>query len=220
MRKIENAKSTALALLIGIAVAVGGQGVEASETETLTVAGGCFWCVEADFEKVQGVSEVVSGFTGGTVANPTYRQVVAGNTGHYEAVQIMFDPSVVSRDQLLSMFLRSIDVTDPDGQFCDRGAAYRTAIFVSDDGEKAQAQRALDEAERTLGMNVVTPVLSEGPFYPAGAYHQDYYKSDDLIVTRFGPRKKSTAYSLYRDACRRDERVRELWGSAAPFAGS
>jgi peptide-methionine (S)-S-oxide reductase len=188
-----------------------------AEDGVLTVAGGCFWCVEADFEKVAGVSEVISGFTGGTVADPTYRQVVAGGTGHYEAVQILYDPAVVSRAQLLDLFLRSVDPTDAGGQFCDRGDSYRTAIFVDGPQARAEAETALRDAQAQLGTALVTPVLDEGPFWPAEAYHQDYYRSSDLILTRFGPRTKASAYGLYREACGRDERVRALWGDAAPF---
>ena len=191
----------------------------AAQADTLTVAGGCFWCVEADFEKVRGVSEVVSGFTGGTVKNPSYKQVVRGGTGHYEAVQITFDPNVISRAQLLSMFLRSVDPTDAGGQFCDRGQSYATAIFAGSSAEKQQAQRAIAQAENQLGRKIVTPVLSEGAFYRAGPEHQDYYKSSDRVFTRFGVKKKSEAYKRYREACGRDQRVKELWGSAAPFTG-
>ena len=191
-----------------------------AETDVLTVAGGCFWCVEADFEKVRGVKEVVSGFTGGRVENPTYKQVVRGGTGHYEAVQITFDPSVISRGQLVSMFLRSVDPTDAGGQFCDRGESYRTAIFVGSNQEKSGANAAITTAARDLGKKVVTPVLAEGTFYPAGAEHQDYYKSQDRVITRFGVIRKAQAYKRYRDACGRDQRVRVLWGNAAPFAGS
>lgn len=192
----------------------------AASADTLTVAGGCFWCVEADFEKVRGVSEVVSGFTGGTVENPNYKQVVRGGTGHYEAVQITFDPGQVSREQLLAMFLRSIDPTDANGQFCDRGMTYATAIFTGSNKEKSEAQAAIDAAQRALGQPIVTKVLPETAFYPADAGHQDYYKSKDRVLTRFGVIPKSKAYKRYRSACGRDQRVRELWGSAAPFAGS
>ena len=191
-----------------------------SAAETLTVAGGCFWCVEADFEKVRGVNEVVSGFTGGDVPDPTYEQVTGGDTGHYEAVQIRFDPSQVSREQLLSLFMRSIDPTDPGGQFCDRGDSYRTAIFVTSAQERAMAERAIERAEQQLGRDVVTPILDAGPFYRADEGHQDYYKSDGLTLTRFGVRRKSVAYDLYREACGRDQKVRALWGDDAPFAGS
>lgn len=211
-------------ILLSIAIVVG-LCVQASESnagplETLTVAGGCFWCVEADFEKVAGVKEAVSGFTGGKVADPTYKQVVRGGTGHVEAVQITFDSSVVSRSQLLDMFFRSVDPTDAGGQFCDRGATYATAIFVDDSVQRGQAQAAKDKAQAELGQAIVTPILDSGPFYPAGAYHQDYYKQSGIILTRFGPRSKAVAYKLYREGCGRDKRVRQLWGDAAPFAGS
>lgn len=197
-----------------------GPGLGAAQSiETLTVAGGCFWCVEADFESVSGVVGAVSGFTGGMVADPTYKQVTKGGTGHYEAVQIQFDPAVVSRAQLLALFVRSIDPTDGGGQFCDRGESYRTAIFTSSASETGAAQRALSSAEAALGAKVVTPVLPLNDFYPADAYHQDFYKSQDRIFTRFGVQTKARAYKKYRDACGRDERVRELWGTSAPFAG-
>jgi peptide-methionine (S)-S-oxide reductase len=186
--------------------------------EKLTVAGGCFWCVESDFEQVPGVSEVVSGYTGGRTENPTYKQVVRGGTGHYEAVEILFDSSQVSRADLLAKFLRSVDPTDAGGQFCDRGESYRTAIFVSDDQEKQLAERILAEAQNDLGRTIVTPVLSAGRFYTAEEFHQDYYKSQAITLTRFGPITRAEAYKRYRKACRRDARVLELWGDAAPFA--
>ncbi|MGR3540431.1 MAG: peptide-methionine (S)-S-oxide reductase MsrA [Hasllibacter sp.] len=189
----------------------------AARADTITVAGGCFWCVEADFEKVAGVSEAVSGFTGGTVANPTYRQVVNGGTGHYEAVEIEYDPARISERQLYDLFLRSIDPLDAGGQFCDRGRSYATAIFVDDAEGRAAAEAAIAAAEAELGREIVTPVLDLGAFYAAEDYHQDYYKSGDLILTRFGPRAKSTAYGLYRESCGRDARVREIWGEDAPF---
>jgi peptide-methionine (S)-S-oxide reductase len=189
-----------------------------AEERVLTVAGGCFWCVEADFEKVRGVSGVVSGYTGGGVENPSYDQVTAGGTGHYEAVQISYDPGVVSLEQLLNLFLRSVDPTDPGGQFCDRGESYRTAIFVADAAGREAAEAALRQAEQELGQDVVTQVLPLGPFWPAEAYHQDYYRGDDWVITRAGPRTKASAYDFYREACGRDARVRALWGEAAPFA--
>ncbi|MEM6305662.1 MAG: peptide-methionine (S)-S-oxide reductase MsrA [Pseudomonadota bacterium] len=219
MSKIANIKTLALAGLIGLGVFAQGTAAKAG-TETLTVAGGCFWCVEADFEKVRGVKEAVSGFTGGSKANPTYKQVVAGGTGHYEAVQITFDNSVISRDQILAMFFRSIDPLDAGGQFCDRGDSYRSAIFPANGAQRAAAEKAKADAEAALGQRVVTPILNASRFYPADAYHQDYYKSSErLAVTSVGVAvKKSTAYKRYRDRCGRDQRVRQLWGSAAPFA--
>lgn len=186
--------------------------------ETAIVAGGCFWCVEADFEKMAGVSEVYSGFTGGSLANPSYEQVTAGGTGHYEAARIMYDPARVSYDQILYAFFRSVNPTDPGGQFCDRGDSYRTAIFVRNASERQAAERAKAQAAADLGQKIVTPILDAGPFYDADAYHQDYYKQKDLILTRFGPRSKASAYKLYRDSCGRDQRVRDLWGNAAVFA--
>lgn len=219
MSVLQNAKIAVLGILIVIGFAASHSKAHASGQEILTVAGGCFWCVEADFERVNGVKEAVSGFIGGTVANPTYKQVVKGGTGHFEAVQITFDPDVVSLDRLYSMFFRSIDPTDAGGQFCDRGDSYRTAIFTSDLEQAETAKRAKAEAQAALGAPIVTPVLNATEFYPAEDYHQDYYKGTQLVLTRFGPKRQATAYKAYREACGRDARVRELWGDAAPFVG-
>ena len=124
----------------------------------------------------------------------------------------------MSFDTLLEAFFRSVDPTDAGGQFCDRGESYRTAIFYSNNAEKRVAEAAKADAQAALGRTIVTPILKAGPFYAADAYHQDYYKGRDIILTRFGPRSKAEAYKRYRAACGRDARVRELWGSAAPFA--
>ncbi|WP_299854037.1 peptide-methionine (S)-S-oxide reductase MsrA [uncultured Roseobacter sp.] len=220
MLKYDTLKSIALAGMIAFALTTQGHKAEAADLETLTVAGGCFWCVEADFEKVKGVKGAVSGFAGGTVQNPTYKQVTAGGTGHYEAVQITYDPSVVDQRTLLDLFFRSVDPTDAGGQFCDRGESYRTAIFVDGPAAEKTAKAAKAKAEADLGQRVVTPVLPAGEFYPADAYHQDYYKGRQLVITRFGPKRQASAYKAYREACGRDARVKELWGSAAPFTGS
>lgn len=205
------------ALMVGFAVK--GTRAQAADTQILTVAGGCFWCVEADFERVAGVQEVISGYTGGTTENPTYREVTRGGTGHYEAVQIIFDPDRISRASLVSMFLRSVDPTDAGGQFCDRGDAYRTAIFVDGPAEKALAEKAVATAQAELGQQIVTPVLPEAPFYIAEDYHQDYYKGENRVITRFGAITQAEAYKRYRDGCGRDQRVRQLWGDQAPFVG-
>ena len=181
-------------------------------------AGGCFWCVESDFEKVPGVSEVVSGYTGGDTANPTYKQVSKGGTGHYEAVEVRYDDAKVSYDRLLYLFFRSVDPTDAGGQFCDRGDSYRTAIFVTTQSELDAANKAKAEAEKDLGQKIVTPILRAQPFYAAEAYHQDYYKSSEVVLTRRGPKSKANAYKFYRNACGRDQKIRALWGKAAPFA--
>ncbi|MDI3337788.1 peptide-methionine (S)-S-oxide reductase MsrA [Defluviimonas aestuarii] len=186
-------------------------------TETAIVAGGCFWCVESDFESVPGVKSVVSGYTGGTVKNPTYKQVTKGGTGHYEAVEIKFDPAKISYAKIIDLFFRSVDPTDAGGQFCDRGDSYRTAIFVKNPAQRAAAEEAKAAAMAALGKKIVTPIENAGTFYKAEDYHQDYYKGSSLVLTRRGPKKQSEAYKFYRNACGRDQRVKQLWGNAAPF---
>ncbi len=205
-----------LAILAGLTLHTGR--AEAEDIRTAVVAGGCFWCVESDFERVDGVVEVVSGFAGGDVANPSYRDVVRGGTGHLEVVEITYDADVLPYAGLLRLFLRSIDPLDAGGQFCDRGESYTTAIFVTDARERDIAEGAILEAEGALGQSIVTPIRDAAPFYPAEAYHQDYYRSNELILTRFGPRRKSVAYDLYRTACGRDQRVLDIWGQEAAFA--
>lgn len=212
-------RESVLAVLIGLGLCVNSGKAKAAETEVLTLAGGCFWCVESDFESVKGVTEVVSGYTGGHVRDPSYKQVTRGGTGHYEAVQIHFDPDFVGRKQLLHMFFCSVDPTDGGGQFCDRGDSYRTAIFVADDKERALAKSAISRVQEVLGQKVVTPILPLSKFFAAEDYHQDYYKGRNIVITRFGPKRQSEAYKRYRKACGRDARVRELWGDLAPFAG-
>ena len=211
-------KTVSLAFTIALGLIAQAKTSHAQQLETLTVAGGCFWCVEADFEKVKGVKEAVSGFAGGSVANPTYKQVTGGNTGHYEAVQITFDPAQVQVETLLSLFFRSIDPTDAGGQFCDRGDSYRTAVFATP-SQTSAAKAAKENAQAALGQTVVTPILSASQFYPADSYHQDFYKDSKVILTRFGPKSKAKAYKAYRDSCGRDARVKALWGSDAPFVG-
>ncbi len=218
MTAFQNLKLMALAISVTVGSLVDPSDAQAGQPQTLTVAGGCFWCVESDFERVPGVLDAVSGFAGGNTANPTYKQVTKGGTGHYEAVQITFDPDRVSRATLLNMFLRSVDPTDAGGQFCDRGDSYRTAVFVADTAEKSLAEAEISKAQSELGQKIVTPVLNAGTFYPADAYHQDYYKGSRVVITRFGPKRQSEAYKRYRSACGRDARVTELWGDAAPFA--
>jgi peptide-methionine (S)-S-oxide reductase len=217
MIQLKQIKPAILAGLIAIGLSMHSQPAQAAGTEILTVAGGCFWCVESDFERVPGVKEVVSGYTGGKKKNPTYKDVTKGGSGHYEAVQIQFDPSKVSRDQLLSMFFRSVDPTDAGGQFCDRGDSYRTAIFVSNNEQNASAKAAKQAAQNALGQKIVTPILQATQFYNAEDYHQDYYKGTKRVLTRFGAVKQSDAYKRYRKGCGRDARVKQLWGKDAPF---
>ncbi len=194
-----------------VAILIGMTGIASAQTEKAIVAGGCFWCVESDFEAVRGVKGVVSGYTGGSLQNPTYEN----HDGHYEAVEITFDSSVISYAELISKFLRSVDVVDAGGQFCDRGPAYRTAIFVADDAQKSDAMKAIAAAEAALGQKIVTPVKKAGKFWIAEDYHQNYYKGTNIVLTRAGPKKQSNAYKFYRKACGRDERLRNLWGSEA-----
>ena len=188
----------AAALALGLPSARAQEGLE-----TATFAGGCFWCVEADFDKVPGVVETVSGYTGGAVENPTYEQVSAGGTGHREAVRITYDPARVGYRELLAAFWRSVDPTDPGGQFCDRGESYTTAIFVHDAEQRRLAERSRAAAEAELGREIVTPIEEAGPFYPAEDYHQNYYE------------KNPVSYRFYRWSCGRDARVEDLWGEAA-----
>lgn len=189
-----------------------------ARAEIAIVAGGCFWCVESDFESVKGVKEVTSGYTGGTLADPTYKDVSKGGTGHYEAVKIDFNPNVISYDEILYKFLRSVDPLDAGGQFCDRGDSYRTAIFPLNAEQTAAAEAAVAQANKDLGKKIVTPIIPAKPFYDAEDYHQDYYKGRKLVITRRGPKRQSDAYAFYRNACGRDARVSEVWGSAAAFA--
>lgn len=214
----ESFKVFTLSMAILAGIALSGTRAHAEDIRTTIVAGGCFWCVESDFERVEGVIEAVSGFAGGSVPNPEYRDVVRGGTGHLEVVQITYDADVLPYAGLLRLFLRSVDPLDAGGQFCDRGESYTTAIFVADARERDIARGAILEAEGILGQSVVTPIRDAAPFYAAEEYHQDYYRSNDLIITRFGPRRKSVAYELYRNACGRDARVVEVWGSEAAFA--
>lgn len=200
----------ALAAVVTLALV----GAVEAKTQKAVVAGGCFWCVESDFEKVAGVKSVVSGYTGGSSQNPTYKS----HEGHFEAVEITFDDAKISYADVIGKFLRSIDVVDAGGQFCDRGSAYKSAIFPLNAEQKAVAQAEIAKAQAELGQKIVTPVLAAKTFWKAEDYHQGYYKSTEFVVTRRGPMQKQNAYKFYRDACGRDARVKQLWGSAAAFA--
>ena len=172
----------------------------AKDVRTAVVAGGCFWCVESDFESVPGVIEVESGYTGGHTDAPTYKQVTAGGSGHYEAVRITYDADQVSYDRLMHLFFRSIDPTDAGGQFCDRGSSYRTAVFVDGADQRTRAEAALAAARSELGQPIVTPILDATPFHLAEDYHQDYYKKNPI------------RYNYYRHGCGRDARLEQIWG--------
>ena len=203
---------TLLTIVIGIATALGMGGSHA-QSSTVTApaptgvakaifAGGCFWCVESDFDKVPGVVSTTSGYIGGKLANPSYEQVSAKLTGHAEAVEIVFDPKRVSYEQLLEYFWRTIDPTTKDSQFCDTGSPYRTAIFALDWQQLAAARASLAALEKSKPFKepVVTELALAGPFYAAEDYHQDYYK------------KNPVRYKYYRTSCGRDARITQLWG--------
>jgi peptide-methionine (S)-S-oxide reductase len=179
---------------------------EEPKLATATFAGGCFWCMEAPFDKVQGVKSTTSGYTGGTKPNPTYEEVSSGSTGHAEAVQVVYDPSKVSYAQLLQIFWHNVDPLTANAQFCDHGHQYRTAIFFHD----AEQQRLAEESKRQIEASgrfkapIVTELVAASTFYPAEDYHQDYYQ------------KNPVRYRYYRFGCGRDARLQQLWGEEAP----
>lgn len=173
-----------------------------SNIETAVLAGGCFWCIESDYEKLDGVLDVISGYTGGHVENPTYKQVSSGKTGHIEAVKVTYDADKISYSEILDYFWRHIDPTRNDGQFCDQGPQYRPAIFYQDERQRKQAMAS----ERRVAQTKPFPdplkveLIQAAEFYPAEDYHQDYYK------------KNPVRYKFYRVGCGRDARVEQLWG--------
>lgn len=172
----------------------------AAEKGEAIFAGGCFWCVEADFDKVDGVISTTSGYTGGHTANPTYEQVSHGGTGHAESVEIVYDPAKVSYKKLLDVFWHDIDPLAKDRQFCDHGDQYRSAIFYHDEEQRALAEASKAEVEKRFKQPVATQIVPAGPFYKAEEYHQDYYMKNPI------------RYKFYRFNCGRDARLEELWG--------
>jgi peptide-methionine (S)-S-oxide reductase len=178
--------------------------VKPMKTETIILAGGCFWCVESDFDKVPGVLKTTSGYTGGTIPNPTYQNYhdeISGQAPHVEAVQIEYNPAVTDYRSLLNYYFRHIDPTDNGGQFCDRGAAYRPVIFTTSDQEKNLAEKAKKDAADAIKAEIKVDILPATKFWPAEGYHQDYHT------------KSAAKYSFYRWKCGRDARVKEIWGS-------
>ncbi len=166
-------------------------------------AGGCFWCVESDFEALPGVIEAISGYAGGHVEDPSYKQVTRGGTGHYEVAKIIYDPRRISYRQLVDFYWTSVDPTDAGGQFCDRGQSYQTAIFVTpEQAPIAKESKTALENSKVLKHKIVTPILTATNFYPAEDYHQDYYKKNKL------------RYKYYRNGCGRDKRLKDLWGKS------
>lgn len=166
-------------------------------------AGGCFWCMESPYEDLDGVIDVVSGYAGGNLKNPTYEQVSTGITGHYETVEVTYNPAVISFDQLVEVFWRNVDPFDETGQFCDEGSQYRTAIFVNDESERAIAEASKEKLEKRFGKSFATKILDAAPFYKAEEYHQNYCRVNPI------------RYKMYRGACGRDHRLEAIWGDEA-----
>ena len=178
------------------------QAADSGRREVAVFAGGCFWSVEANFERIPGVVSAVSGFAGGLTANPTYDQVVRGGSGHLEAVQVTFDPARISYRQLVDRFWTTIDPTDAEGQFCDRGASYGTAVFATPAQRPAAEASRRTAAARLAGRPFVTPIREGARFWPAEAYHQDF------------ARRNPERYAGYSRFCRRSARLRAVWGEA------
>ena len=170
-----------------------------------TFAGGCFWCTESDFEHIPGVVKAISGYTGGKLENPTYEQVSSGTTQHLESVEVYYDPKKITYEQLLNDFWKMINPTDPGGQFVDRGHQYTSAIFYHDQKQKQEAEASLKalEASGRYDKPIVTSIVKAGPFYPAEAYHQDYYKHNPI------------RYHFYRWNSGRDQYLKKVWGKEA-----
>lgn len=199
--------AVALATLVMLSTSGTVLGSSAGERELAraTFAGGCFWCMEPPYDRLDGVIETISGFSGGHVSNPTYQQVINGGTGHLEVVQVVYDPAVVSYETLLHVFWRNIDPFQADGQFCDRGPMYRSAIFVHDEAQRRAAEASFDELSQ-LGLSeqpVDTRILDFQAFYPAEDYHQGYYLNNPV------------RYRYYRWRCGRDQRLEQIWGNEA-----
>lgn len=172
---------------------------QAEQITKATFAGGCFWCMEEPFDELEGVISTTSGYTGGNVLNPSYKQVSAGNTGHAESVEIEYDADKVSYEQLLDVFWHNVDPTVKNKQFCDVGNQYRTAIFYHDDQQKALAQNSKEKVAQELATNIYTEITPAQEFYPAEDYHQNYYQTSTLL------------YKFYRSRCGRDHRLQEVW---------
>jgi len=193
--------ATALAFISSAGAQDQVSGPDAKRLSSAVFAGGCFWCVESDFDKLDGIVSTTSGYTGGTVDNPTYQQVSHEKTGHYEAVKVTYDSDKVSYGDLVDYFFHHIDPTDAAGQFCDKGESYRSAVFVANDEQRevAETEVAMINESGVLDAPVVTKIVDASTFWPAETYHQDYYKKNPL------------KYRYYRTACGRDARVKKVW---------
>jgi peptide-methionine (S)-S-oxide reductase len=175
------------------------ESTEASGRSRATFAGGCFWCMQPPFDRLEGVISTTVGYTGGHKANPTYEEVSTGGTGHAEALQVIYDPGKISYSELLDVFWHNIDPYDAEGQFCDRGNQYRAAIFTHSQEQKTLAERSKEKLELVFDQPIATEIVPAGPFYHGEEYHQDYYRKNPL------------RYKLYRYGCGRDNRLRQIW---------
>lgn len=185
-----------------------------AETKSLVIAGGCFWCVESDFDHVDGVVSTVSGYAGGRMQNPTYKN----HRGHREVVRVEYDPTKTDFETLVHTFLRTIDPFDARGQFCDRGHSYTVAIHTADEEQRKIAEQEIRKAAEQLDREIAVEIEGPAKFWPAEDYHQNCYQSDTLTLTRFGLVTRAKAYKGYRRDCGRDARVRKVWGTDA-YAG-
>ena len=196
-------RTLAALFLLCLALALAPRSPSAAETQTAILAGGCFWCMESDMKAIPGVVSVDSGYTGGTLKNPTYQDVLTEKTGHYESVRVRFDPKRITYRQMLDRYWKLVDPTDVGGQFCDRGPSYRPAVFV----EGPEQQKIAEESRAAAALNLKVgrmqaQILPAGPFYQAEPYHRDF------------ARRNKISYEMYRVGCGRDARLSELWGRA------
>lgn len=206
-------KKNRFAVTVAIAGAMVTCAAQAATAATAVFAGGCFWSVESDFDHVPGVLATTSGFTGGTVANPGYMDVVRGGTGHREAVQVEYDPDVISYEELVDTFFRFIDPTEANGQFCDFGYIYTTAVYVSDDAQRGLVEAEIAEVADYLGKPVATVIEAAAPFYPAEDYHQNFWQKADVYPHSGWPSNEH--YKAYRAGCGKNHIVQDLWGDQA-----
>jgi peptide-methionine (S)-S-oxide reductase len=194
---------TALAAALSALASLAMIGGAAAEQKSAVFAGGCFWCVEEAFDKVPGVTATTSGYTGGSIENPTYEQVSSGGTGHFEVVKVDYDDAKVSYEALLDVFWKNVDPFDARGQFCDKGSQYLSAVFVAGDAEKALAEASKTDVAAKFNEPIATPILPAATFYPAEGYHQNFHVTN------------AARYKFYKFGCGRAQRLQEIWGDPA-----
>jgi peptide-methionine (S)-S-oxide reductase len=192
-----------LALVLAAGAARGEEKTTPAGLAKATFAGGCFWCMQKPYDDLAGVVSTTVGYAGGTKTNPTYEEVSSGGTGHAESVQVVYDPRKVTYEKLLEVFWHNVDPLAKNGQFCDHGTQYRTAIFFHDDIQKRAAEESKNKVQAAFKLPILTEITAAGTFWPAEDYHQSYYKKNPI------------RYKIYRSGCGRDARLKELWGEAA-----